>query len=132
MQITVRTCLPQLFVTILLSLCVTNTLAQQVQPWAYKAGVQGEARQANFCQDTKAALEIAEIFARFGAPTGYSALSNSPSCSTTVYAVTPIDLLRQVKITLENGDNYFVNFIQVEANDKSTPVLVTTRHFIQE
>lgn len=104
----------------------------ETQPWGYRVGELGEARQGNFCDDTDAALEIAQIFERFGARTGFSALSNAPACATRVHAVTPESLLRQVEIKLESGANYAVNFIQVQADDGSRPVLVTTRRLIQD
>ena len=101
------------------------------QPWGYRVGEAGEPRQANFCDNSDAALEIAQIFDRFGARTGFSALSNAPQCATRVHTVTPESLLRQVEIKLEGGSSYVVNFIQVQAEDGSRPVLITTRRFIR-
>ena len=100
------------------------------QPWGYRVGEAGEPRQANFCDNSDAALEIAQIFDRFGARTGFSALSNAPQCATRVLTVTPESLLRQVEVKLESGSSYVVNFIQVQAEDGSRPVLITTRRFI--
>ena len=76
-----------------------------------------------------AALEIAQIFDRFGARTGFAALANAAGCATRVLAVTPESLLRQVKIKLDGPSHYFVNFIQVQAADGTRPVLVTTRQW---
>ena len=105
---------------------------QQSLPWGYKLGEPGEPRQGNFCDDRQAALEIAGVFDRYGARTGFSALSNTPSCATRVHAVTPESLIRQVKIKLDGGGSYLVNFIQVQASDGSRPVLVTTRRLITD
>ena len=74
------------------------------RPWAYRIGEAGDPRQGNFCDDSDAALEIAQIFDRFGARTGFSALSNAPACATRVHAVTPESLLREVAINTNNED----------------------------
>ena len=120
---------------LLAALASTSALAgptgnQPSQPWGYTIGKPGEPRQGNFCDDEEAALEIAGVFDRYGARTGFSALSNTPSCATRVHAVTPESLIRQVEIKLDGGGSYFVNFIQVQADDGSRPVLVTTRRLI--
>ena len=49
-----------------------------------------------------------------------------------MHAVTPESLLQQIKIKLDSGANYVVNFIQVQADDGSRPVLVTTRALIED
>lgn len=124
---------------VLAALCSATVLAdaatdkaadRQSPPWGYKIGEPGEPRQGNFCDNRQAALEIAGVFDRYGARTGFSALSNTPSCATRVHAVTPESLIRQVEIKLDGGDSYFVNFIQVQAGDGSRPVLITTRRLI--
>lgn len=119
----------------LAALCSATVLADkatdpQSQPWGYQIGESGKPRQGNFCNDRAAALAIAGVFDQYGARTGFSALSNTPSCATRVHAVTPESLIRQVEIKLDGGDSYFVNFIQVQASDGSRPVLVTTRHLL--
>ena len=121
---------------LLAGLCYVDAQADgsesAVRPWAYQVGETGEPRQGNFCDDSDAALEIAQIFHRFGAQTGYSALSNAPACATRVHAVTPELLLREVAIKLDNGTSYMVNFIQVQAADGTRPVLITTRRLITD
>ena len=102
------------------------------RPWTYRIGETGAPRQGNFCDDRAAALEIAQIFVRFGAPTGFSALANAPACATRVHTVTPESLLREVTIKLANGTSYMVNFIQVQADDGTRPVLITTRELITD
>ncbi len=106
--------------------------AKSHQPWGYRIGVTRPPQQANFCDQREDALEIAQIFERFGARTGFSALSNAPNCSRRVHGVTPRALLQQVRIRLEDGGEYFVNFILVRAEDGSEPVLVTTRRLLRE
>jgi hypothetical protein len=96
-------------------------------PWGYVVGQTRSPQQANFCDTRAAALEIAKVFERFGARTGFSALANSPDCSLRVHGLTPRALLHRVAIALESGDSYAVNFIEVEIDDGSRPVLVTTR-----
>lgn len=100
--------------------------------WAYRVGEAVPAQQANFCDSTEAALEIAEIFQRFGPRTGFSALSNASQCSKRILAVTPHSLLRQVQVPLASGDGYEINFIQVHADDGSEAVLVTTRRLMED
>ena len=121
---------------LLAGLCYVDAQADgsesAARPWAYQVGETGEPRQGNFCDDRDAALEIAQIFHRFGAQTGYSALSNAPACATRVHAVTPESLLREVAIKLDNGTSYTVNFIQVQAADGTRPVLITTRRLVTD
>jgi hypothetical protein len=96
-------------------------------PWGYVLGQTRSPQQANFCDTRAAALEIAKVFERFGARTGFSALANAPECSLRVHGLTPRALLHQVPIALHSGDSYVVNFIEVEVDDGSRPILVTTR-----
>ena len=122
---------------VLAASCSATVLAdkavdQQSQPWGYKIGEPGKPRQGNFCDHREAALEIADVFDRYGARTGFSALSNTPTCATRVHAVTPKSLIRQIEIKLDGGGSYFVNFIQVQASDGSHPVLVTTRRLLTD
>lgn len=120
-------------VIIIVLLAVTLSAWQQpaasgdTGPWGYVLGEARAPQQANFCDTREAALEVASVFERFGARTGFSALANAPHCSLRVHGLTPRKLLQQVRIALEGGDSYVVNFIQVELDDGSTPVLVTTR-----
>lgn len=123
------------FVTILCPLLTWGNVAvadTAGAPWAYRIGATQPSRQGNFCDDQASALEIAAIFDRFGPRTGFSALAGSKACSTRVHEVTPERLLRQVRIPVEGGGEYVVNFIQVEADDGSRPVLVTTRRLVTE
>ena len=102
------------------------------ETWGYRLDEAYPPRQANFCEQRGSALEVADIFERYGPRTGFSALSNAPQCSTRVHAITPRALLRQVRVPLESGGEYIVNFIQVQAEDGSEPVLVTTRRLIED
>lgn len=96
-------------------------------PWGYVLGQTRSPQQANFCDTRAAALEIARVFERFGARTGFSALASAPDCSLRVHGLTPRALLHRVPIALESGESYAVNFIEVEIDDGSRPILVTTR-----
>ncbi len=100
-------------------------------PWGYAIGVTRAPAQANFCDEREDALEIAHIFERFGARTGFSALSNAPGCSLQVRGITPRSLLHRVRVELEDGGEYHVNFIHVETDDGSRLVLVTTRRLTE-
>jgi len=99
----------------------------QSAPWSYAVGETRAPQQANFCDTRELALEVARVFERFGPRTGFAALAHAPGCSLRVHGVTPRALLHQVRVALESGDSYVVNFIDVDADDGSTPVLVTTR-----
>jgi hypothetical protein len=125
---------PDLWLTATLALCTITVVphANADQPWAYRVGESGPQRQANFCDSAEAAMEIADIFERFGPRTGFSALASAPECSTRIHAVTPKALLRQVRIELNDGGEYIVNFIQVRTGSGTQPVLVTTRQLIED
>ena len=41
-------------------------------------------------------------------------------------------LIERVRIPLDGGGEYFVSFIQVQAEDGTRPVLITTRQLIQD
>lgn len=100
------------------------------QPWAYQVNVPRENQQANFCTNAKDVLELARIFERFGAPTGFSALSSSPGCALETHSLVPKELIKQVKIKLESGDHYDVNFIRVHVEGDVELYLVTTRRLV--
>lgn len=97
--------------------------------WQYRAGEQREQQQANFCDSVEDVSEIAELFERFGARTGFSALSASSSCSTGSRTFTPVRLEREVVLRLDSGGTYSVRFIQVQLTDGKTSYVVTTRRF---
>lgn len=96
-------------------------------PWGYELGRTRPPQQANFCDSREVALEVAQVFERFGARTGFAALANAPGCSVRVRGLTPRALLHQVRVALQNGDSYVVNFIDVQTDDGGSSVLVTTR-----
>ncbi len=112
----------------ILSLALAATASAYAQ-WHYRAGEQREQQQANFCASAKDVAEIAELFERYGARTGFSALSASPNCSTGARTFTPVRLEREVVMTLDSGDTYSVRFIQVRLTDGNTRYVVTTRRF---
>ena len=115
------------------ALCAATPLrfatGAEIGPWGYALGQMRAAQQASFCDTREAALEVAQVFERFGARTGFSALSSAPDCSRRVLGLTPRALVHQVRIATEAAGSYIVNFIEVDADDGSRPVLVTTRVF---
>lgn len=94
---------------------------------SYRIDTPRQAQQGNFCDDTPQVDEIVAVFERFGAPTGFSALSASPACTLQVHGFTPRALYRQVKIELSDGGYYTIRFIRVELTDGQRRILVTTR-----
>lgn len=101
----------------------------------YRIGQPRQAQQGTFCDDAAIADEVAELFVRFGAPTGYAALSASPGCRLKVHDFTPLRLHRTVKVELSTGEHYTVRFIVVAIVAPKSPadggaperILVTTR-----
>jgi hypothetical protein len=93
----------------------------------YRIGEQREAQQANFCRDLAEVDDIASLFERFGARTGFSALSASQLCTLEVHSFVPRRLHREVTIPLSNGGEYTVRFIEVDLASGESRILVTTR-----
>ena len=91
------------------------------RPWGYVAGGTRVEQQGNYCMREEDALEIAGIFRRFGARTGFSALTHAPGCSQRVHGVTPLTLLDAVLIRMDGGGSYTVNFITVRASNPPQP-----------
>ena len=109
------------------ALLLTVSSGLQAQTWGYVIGQLRSEQQANFC-DTEAAVdELAAIFTRFGAQTGFSALAASPDCSLRVHTFTPVALNKAIKIKLESGDFYTINTLSVTLEDGRTSYLITTR-----
>lgn len=123
---------PVLTVILCASLAAGAAVADDAIAWGYRVGAAHPPRQGSFCDDADSALEIATLFERFGPRTGFSALADSADCTTRVHAVTPERLIRQVRVALDGGGAYHVNFIQVQAGDGSRPVLVTTRRLTEQ
>ncbi len=118
-------------------LCTATVLAASTagateEPWVYRVGETRAAQQANYCLHREQALEIADIFRRYGAPTGYSALSNAPGCSLSMHDTTPVALIEEVRVELDGGGHYTVRFIHVEVDGDTSAVLVTTRELHPE
>jgi len=113
-------------------LCAPTALAAphaaaSEEPWSYRVGETRAAQQGNFCQRREQALEIADIFRRYGAPTGFSALSNAPGCALAMHDATPLALIDSVRVELDGGEHYTVRFIHVEVDGGASAVLITTR-----
>jgi hypothetical protein len=118
---------------VLLSLPLAATGGRAADgPWSYRVGETRFAQQGNFCARQEDAREIAGIFRRFGAPTGFAALSNAPGCSLAVHDTMPLDLLDAVRVDLQGGGHYVVRFITVELDGNTPAVLVTTRGLAQQ
>lgn len=108
-------------------LLLTVSSGLQAQSWGYVIGQLRSEQQANFC-DTEAAVdELSDIFSRYGAQTGFSALASSPDCSLRVHSFTPVALKKAIKIKLESGEFYTINTLSVILEDGRTSYLITTR-----
>lgn len=116
-------------IVIALASALTLKSTASVAQWAYTAGEQHEQQQANFCQTRDDVAEMADVFERFGARTGFSALSASPRCATASRTFTPLKLEREVVMALQSGETYSIRFIQVRLASGETRYLVTTRDF---
>ena len=109
------------------ALLLTVSTRLPAQTWSYVIGQLRSEQQANFC-DTEAAVdELAGIFARFGAQTGFSALAASPDCSLRIHSFTPVALKKAIKMKLESGEYYTINTLSVTLEDGRTSYLITTR-----
>ena len=93
----------------------------------YRIGSPRSEQQGNFCEDSRQIEELVDLFQRFGAPTGFSALSASTRCALRVHSFTPRSLYRQVEVSLSDGSAYTIRFIRVELSDGQSMILVTTR-----
>ena len=109
------------------ALLLTVSSSLQAQTWSYVIGQSRSEQQANFCDTETAVDELANIFHRFGAQTGFSALASSPDCSLRVHSFTPVALKKAIKIKLESGDFYTINTLSVTLEDGRTSYLITTR-----
>jgi len=99
----------------------------QAEPWGYVVGEMRNEQQANFCDNEAAVDELAKLFRKFGAQTGFSALTSSPDCALMVHSFTPVALKHAIEIKLKSGDIYTINTIRVELKDGQTRYLITTR-----
>jgi hypothetical protein len=100
--------------------------------WHYTIDRLRENQQANFCFSRKDVEEIAGIFNRFGARTGYAALSGSPDCAIAVHSFTPRRVLTTVTISEGKPGEYQVRFVEVENPQGKSMYLVTTRDVVTE
>jgi hypothetical protein len=121
---------PILAVALLIALSSTS-LSARGGDGDYVIGETRTAQQGTFCADTGIADEVAGLFQRFGAPTGYAALSASPRCRLQVHTFTPLRMHREVEIALSSGGHYTVRFIVVDVAAAQAPagqrILITTR-----
>ena len=95
--------------------------------WRYRVGEQLQQQQANFCASLDDVAELAALFRRFGARTGFSALSAAPGCFVAEGTFTPLSVENEVIIKLESGDQYAVRFVKVRMENSDIRYLVTTR-----
>jgi len=110
------------------ALLLTLNSALWADTWGYVVGEMRVEQQGNFCDSEAQINELAVIFERFGAQTGFSALSSAPGCSLKVHSFTPVAMQQSVTIKLESGGTYPINAIRVELRDGRMLYLVTTRH----
>jgi hypothetical protein len=122
----------RILVCILLSLPLAAAGGRAAEgSWSYRVGETRTGQQGNFCARQADAREIAAIFRRFGAPTGFAALSNAPGCFLAVHDTTPRGLLDAVRVDLQDGGHYVVRFISVDLDGDTPAVLITTRGLLE-
>lgn len=96
--------------------------------WFYTLGELRANQQGNFCTTHGEAIEIANIFRKYGVRPGFSALSNSPECELRVDSFTPLEIIEEIDIVAKDADyEYTISFIRVQIHGRSDSVLVTTR-----
>lgn len=100
--------------------------------WHYTIDQPRREQQANFCAGKQDIEEIADIFTRYGARTGYAALSGSPNCQVAVKTFTPREVLISVTISKGKPGEYSIRFVEIETGSGETMYLVTTRDVVAE
>lgn len=96
--------------------------------WFYTLGELRANQQGNFCTTHGEAIEIANIFRKYGVRPGFSALSNSPECELRVDSFTPLEIIEEIDVVAKDADyEYTISFIRVQIHGRSDSVLVTTR-----
>ncbi len=100
--------------------------------WHYTVDQIREKQQANFCDNKTSIEEIAGIFDRFGARSGYAALSASPHCRVAVHSFTPRRILTSVTNTKGEPGEYTLQFVEVENDRGDVMYMMTTRDVLVE
>lgn len=101
--------------------------ARAAEPWHYRLGERRADQQANFCKDRQTALALAEVFRRHGPRPGYTALEQAEDCTVAVSSFTPRKVIERVPISLGDGAQYTVSFVEVEMSGGAVSYLFTTR-----
>lgn len=109
-----------------------SSVAGAAGVWHYTIDQAREQQQANFCAGKQDIEEIASIFTRYGARTGYAALSGSPNCEISVKTFTPRKVLITVTISRGKPGEYMIRFVEVESERGEVMYLVTTRDVVVE
>lgn len=102
--------------------------APAAEIWFYTLDELRANQQGNFCATQGEAVEIANIFRKYGVRPGFSALSSSPSCELRVDSFTPREIIEEVNVVTKGADyEYTISFIRVEIQGGSDSFLITTR-----
>lgn len=109
-----------------------SCIAAAAGGWHYTIDEPRKEQQANFCAGKQDVEEIAEIFTRYGARTGYAALSGSPNCEISVKTFTPRKVLITVTISKGKPGEYMIRFVEIESERGETLYLVTTRDVVAQ
>ncbi len=116
---------------LLAGILLWTSVHAQEQPWRYILGEPRLAQQGSFCLSEEDTLEIARIFEKFSARTGYAALANAPNCATRVESFTPQRVVARITVAEGKPTEYQVTFVEVVTARGDTSYLVTTRE-VQE
>ncbi|MDH3414131.1 MAG: hypothetical protein OEM98_16820 [Gammaproteobacteria bacterium] len=109
-------------------LLAVSPISSAADIWHYTLGEMRANQQGNFCTTLEEVAEIANIFRKYGARPGFSALSASPHCELRVDSFTPLEIVEEVDIVTRGAEHeYTISFIRVEIHGGDDRFLVTTR-----
>lgn len=108
-------------------LVVISAQSSANDPWHYKLGQLKSNQQANLCIEKQDVIRLAKIFEDHGARPGYAAIAQTNACSLRIASFTPIEIVTQVIIELDEIANYVVSFVEVQTIQGDVRYLITTR-----
>lgn len=97
------------------------------EAWHYVLNETHPERQANFCASEADVRDVVMIFERFGARTGYSALSGTDNCFIAVNTFTPQRVVEEIVIAEGEPSEYRMRFVEGYDENGKVLFLVTTR-----
>jgi len=120
-----------LLCVVVLVLALLRAAPVSAGEWHYTIGKIHTGQQASFCLNEQAALEIAEVFTRFGPRTGYSALAGARDCTRLVRNFTPLEVIQTVAVAENEQNAYTVSMVRARTDRGEELILITTRRVAQ-